>query len=780
MKRIITLLSIAIIGCLTQIAVALAPPMTVKAVWEDVGTDYGQKKMWSFSLAANGSYTGMVEEENKSWHTQGTWQAQEPIFIKGTWTTKTRSIGGKSQKVYAIRLNFGAFDGDVYLPADCKYMWMGNWNQCSRNAVDSNTTWPIKSAKAGTTTFKKATQSSAKATVKYPCGKVLEVKNDQYHMVVSFRNEKGNALVINHWSSGREDDTYTISGNQIKFSKNPGLNGTLSADGSRLDCNKGFTMEEIATHHIADGVYGFGNIYRKQYYTYFINGQGKPILLKPGNVSDGNGLGSIWNVVNNNDGTVTISSWHEPWLAIDLVNAEAKEKAPIMLWEQNGTCAQRWIPEYMGFGEYIFRSSCNPKFFLSTGYENNEYLAKLSEYTDTYKFYLQKVNGFEVSAQPFDAPAPAQVAANSPQPAPQAPAPQSITLPKPVASNAILSEAKHYKVRGVEFDMHPVKGIGIGQKDYYIGKTEVTQALWDAVMFSNSSELRGPNRPVTNINWMDCWRFILRLNQITGKCFRLPTQAEWEYADKGGGLPKHKLAEEHICWSAKNSGNQSQDVASLLCDNDLNLYDMRGNVWEWIDDASTNAAHIMGRCYCDNFDDGADYIQTHGSHQVWGTVGFRLALTPEPMIIIPNGIYFVGAEANSDLVLDNTGYNVADCNNIQIWHKLAEDNKMWRVYNHGDGSISLLSMQNSNFAVTLRDDNCYDHGNIELISYNGHRTQRWMPKKTTSGAYILQNCMDKNYVITVADNNINAEANVELININNSPGGHTWKFTAVK
>ncbi len=70
--------------------------------------------------------------------------------------------------------------------------------------------------------------------------------------------------------------------------------------------------------------------------------------------------------------------------------------------------------------------------------------------------------------------------------------------------------------------------------DYYIGQTEVTQTLWKAVMGKNPSELKGSNRPVENVSWDDCQTFIRKLNRLTGRKFRLPTEAEWEYAARGG------------------------------------------------------------------------------------------------------------------------------------------------------------------------------------------------------------------------------------------------------
>ncbi|MBO5809832.1 MAG: SUMF1/EgtB/PvdO family nonheme iron enzyme, partial [Bacteroidales bacterium] len=91
-----------------------------------------------------------------------------------------------------------------------------------------------------------------------------------------------------------------------------------------------------------------------------------------------------------------------------------------------------------------------------------------------------------------------------------------------------------FTVNGVTFTMIEVEG-NDDISDYYIGETEVTQALWQAVMGSNPSNFSGnPQRPVENVSWNKCQEFITKLNELTGKTFRLPTDAEWLYAAKGG------------------------------------------------------------------------------------------------------------------------------------------------------------------------------------------------------------------------------------------------------
>lgn len=124
--------------------------------------------------------------------------------------------------------------------------------------------------------------------------------------------------------------------------------------------------------------------------------------------------------------------------------------------------------------------------------------------------------------------------------------------------------------------------------DYYIGQTEVTQALWEAVMGSNPSDSKGDNLPVERVSWDDCQMFIQKLNQLTGKQFRLPTEAEWEYAARGGRKSRgYKYAGgnniDSVAWCDGNSGNETHPVATKQA-NELGIYDMSGNVLEWCSD----------------------------------------------------------------------------------------------------------------------------------------------------------------------------------------------------
>ena len=136
-------------------------------------------------------------------------------------------------------------------------------------------------------------------------------------------------------------------------------------------------------------------------------------------------------------------------------------------------------------------------------------------------------------------------------------------------------------------DEYPVHSLTLS--DYYIGQTEVTQELWEAVMGSNPSNFTGDNQcPVERVSWNDCQKFIEKLNRLTGKNFRLPTEAEWEYAARGGNKSKgYKYSGSNdadaVAWYGKNSGSKTHPVATKQS-NELGLYDMSGNVWEWCQD----------------------------------------------------------------------------------------------------------------------------------------------------------------------------------------------------
>lgn len=127
--------------------------------------------------------------------------------------------------------------------------------------------------------------------------------------------------------------------------------------------------------------------------------------------------------------------------------------------------------------------------------------------------------------------------------------------------------------------------------DFYLGKYEVTQELWEKVMGTNPSSNRkpGPDFPVDGVSWDNTKDFIKKLNALTGKQYRLPTEAEWEYAARSGGKDKmwggtsDEKSLGKYAWFIKNSAQKTHKVGSKK-PNDLGLYDMTGNVGEWCQD----------------------------------------------------------------------------------------------------------------------------------------------------------------------------------------------------
>ncbi len=144
-----------------------------------------------------------------------------------------------------------------------------------------------------------------------------------------------------------------------------------------------------------------------------------------------------------------------------------------------------------------------------------------------------------------------------------------------------------------ESDEKPAHSVTLS--DYYIGQTEVTQALWKAVMGNNPAYFKnGDNYPVETVSWEDCQQFVQKLNsllsaQLGGKRFALPTEAQWEYTARGGNKSSgYKYSGSNtflgsVAWYDDNSNSTTHPVATKYS-NELGVYDMSGNVWEWCQD----------------------------------------------------------------------------------------------------------------------------------------------------------------------------------------------------
>ena len=253
-----------------------------------------------------------------------------------------------------------------------------------------------------------------------------------------------------------------------------------------------------------------------------------------------------------------------------------------------------------------------------------------------------------------------------------------------------------FTVNGVTFTMIEVEGNGNNISDYYIGETEVTQALWQAVMGTNPSNFSdNPQRPVEQVSWNKCQEFITKLNELTGKTFRLPTDAEWKYAAKGGNESQGYTYSGSntvgdVAWYKDNSSYQTHDVKTKS-PNELGIYDMSGNVAEWTSDLVTvgydinKYRHFRGGAYSLN---SANCKVTYYSYTKPTTeandIGFRLCLStitnpeqPEEPTI---------PEAPTNLVATATGQTT-----ISLTWDAVPNATSYNVYSNGNLVVSDLT-----------------------------------------------------------------------------------------
>ena len=187
---------------------------------------------------------------------------------------------------------------------------------------------------------------------------------------------------------------------------------------------------------------------------------------------------------------------------------------------------------------------------------------------------------------------------------------------------------KMVHVDGGSIEMHATYHVTLGR--YYIGETPVTQRLWKAVMGNNPSSFWSwrDELPVHNVSWKDCQKFIEKLNQMTGRKFRMPTEAEWVFAARGGIKSKGynfsgSNNPSEVAWYAANSYGKPHHVKEKK-PNELGIYGMSGNVWEWCEQ--------LGLACGGGWDSGEFCCETSscaffGSDRARRDAGFRLALS---------------------------------------------------------------------------------------------------------------------------------------------------------
>jgi formylglycine-generating enzyme required for sulfatase activity/predicted Ser/Thr protein kinase len=196
------------------------------------------------------------------------------------------------------------------------------------------------------------------------------------------------------------------------------------------------------------------------------------------------------------------------------------------------------------------------------------------------------------ASAPASVPVPASAPASVPVPVPAAETPQRYTNSIGMefvlvqAGSFIMGADKHFEPAAD--DEAPQHRTGIS-KPFYLGRYQVTQTQWTEVMGKNPSKYKGRDNPVEMISWNDAQEFVNRLNQKEGhKRYRLPTEAEWEYSARAGSKGRYCFGDEvgllgEYAWYGDNAGKTTHPVGQKKPDS-LGLYDMHGNVWEWVHD----------------------------------------------------------------------------------------------------------------------------------------------------------------------------------------------------
>ena len=292
-------------------------------------------------------------------------------------------------------------------------------------------------------------------------------------------------------------------------------------------------------------------------------------------------------------------------------------------------------------------------------------------------------------------------------------------------------------------DEYPVREVTLSS--YSIGETEVTQELWVAVMGSNPSYHKGDlSCPVEYVSWDDCQTFITKLNGMTGRSFRLPTEAEWEFAARGGNSTNgYKYAGSNtisgVAWNYANSNSTTHPVASKY-PNELGLYDMSGNVSEWCQDwygaysgeaqsdpegptTGTKRVNRGGSWY-----DNANLCRV-SNRELWnassaapfGTLGLRLAMdeTAAPALALSqNEVTMpVGTEYAVDILQGSGNYSVEGGDSIAS--AIISGSQLLVTGNHV-GTAQLIVTDNNTLYKAILVVNVIDYKDpIETFTVNG-------------------------------------------------------------
>jgi uncharacterized protein (TIGR02145 family) len=294
-----------------------------------------------------------------------------------------------------------------------------------------------------------------------------------------------------------------------------------------------------------------------------------------------------------------------------------------------------------------------------------------------------------------------------------------LKLPKGAAAMITTAGIEMVLVKGGTFTMGNNSGDSdekplhrVTLSDFYIGKYEVTQKQWREIMGNNPSDFKSDERPVENVSWNAVQDFIRKLNTKTGQSYRLPTEAEWEYAARGGQLSRGYTYSgsndiDAVAWYGENNGNKTHYVGRKQA-NELGLHDMSGNVWEWCKDwygnyfsgSETNpTGPAMGSIRVGR---GGGWFISAGNCRVanrdgfnpssyYNYLGFRLVLVPEKGKADLEKTTLNKPDTMTDI--DGNVYKTIKIGN-QVW--MAENLKVTR-YRNGDAILNVKSSSNWQF-----------------------------------------------------------------------------------